>query len=446
MDALEKRLALQDFGHRLRIEREKHHFSQERLADLVGCDVRSIRRWEQGESMPDYENRRGLSQALGKEGEALPPQFFHPEVPHGQGGDETTPAPLEERMAPPSSPPLLQDEPQRGAPPARLALPQRRALLTCGGIALVGLTVGSGAWYWFTRSSSPLLYTYWSPSKTGISDVEWSPRGDALACVNENTSAQVIQVRAGTYHPSLLTPAITCLAWSPDGTHLASPSGETTLRIWDPLNGIDSMRIHDLTEQPECVAWSPDGMRIALGGMGRSIRSWDAQTGTALLTYRGHRGTVWWLAWSPDTRRLASAGADGTVRVWSTTTGHLLHVYTGHTKAVMDVKWSRTGRWIVSASEDTTVQVWDAQTGATKLTYRGHNASVQAAEWSPDEHVIASCGADTTVQVWDAFTGKGYATYHDHTNTVWTLAWSPDGHRLASSSADGTLRIWQVKT
>ena len=59
MEAVKQRL-LQEFGQRLKREREKHHFSQERLADLVECDVRSIRRWEQGKSRPDYENRRGL--------------------------------------------------------------------------------------------------------------------------------------------------------------------------------------------------------------------------------------------------------------------------------------------------------------------------------------------------------------------------------------------------
>jgi serine/threonine protein kinase len=64
------------------------------------------------------------------------------------------------------------------------------------------------------------------------------------------------------------------------------------------------------------VAWSPDGTRIASGGRDKTVQVWDAVTGHAMFTYHDHSSWVYTVAWSPDGTRIASAGNDGTVQVW----------------------------------------------------------------------------------------------------------------------------------
>ena len=106
------------------------------------------------------------------------------------------------------------------------------------------------------------------------------------------------------------------------------------------------------------VAWSPDGSRIASGSYDQTVQVWDAATGAALLTYGGHSSFVNAVAWSPDGRRIASASHDNTVQVWDAATGASLLTYEGHSYAVYSVAWSPDGRRIASASDDQTVQVW----------------------------------------------------------------------------------------
>lgn len=70
------------------------------------------------------------------------------------------------------------------------------------------------------------------------------------------------------------------------------------------------------TEEVYSIAFSPDGSRIATGGNDNTIAIWDAATGERLLVLRGHTEYVKGLAWSPDGSVLASASGDRTVRLW----------------------------------------------------------------------------------------------------------------------------------
>jgi WD40 repeat protein len=106
------------------------------------------------------------------------------------------------------------------------------------------------------------------------------------------------------------------------------------------------------------VAFSPDGSRLASAGQDGSVRVWDVATGAQLLTLKGHAGAVLAVAYNPDGSRLATAGADQTVRVWEAATGHELLTLRGHTDRIRGVAFSPDGRRLASASEDETVRIW----------------------------------------------------------------------------------------
>jgi hypothetical protein len=77
----------------------------------------------------------------------------------------------------------------------------------------------------------------------------------------------VFRVRALTRCTSSLpghTDAVLSVAFSPDGTLLASGSGDKTLRLWDLLTQTPIATCEGHTHWVLCIAWSPDARQVCL--------------------------------------------------------------------------------------------------------------------------------------------------------------------------------------
>jgi WD40 repeat protein len=106
------------------------------------------------------------------------------------------------------------------------------------------------------------------------------------------------------------------VAFSPDGTTLASASCDKTVKLWDVRTGRQRATLRGHSDQVNGVAYSADGKLLASVSHDRTVRVWDAATGWEQTTYRGHSGAVTCVAFSPDGQWLASGSYDKTVRLW----------------------------------------------------------------------------------------------------------------------------------
>jgi len=72
------------------------------------------------------------------------------------------------------------------------------------------------------------------------------------------------------------------------------------------------------TNAVQSVAYSPDGSTLASGSNDTTIRLWDTE-GKPLQILEGHDLPIFGLTYSPDGSTIASASMDGTVKLWGST-------------------------------------------------------------------------------------------------------------------------------
>ena len=171
---------------------------------------------------------------------------------------------------------------------------------------------------------------------------------------------------------------INALAWSPDSRYIASASDDKTVQVWpfEQIRGIlvqeerlarkNSMIYSGHTGWVKTVAWSPNGTRLASGSWDNTVQLWNATDGRFVYVHADHSSWINAVAWSPNSTRIASASNDGTVHLWDANNGHevftkrTFFTYEGHRDDVRAVAWSPDGTRIASGGHDTTVQIWDA--------------------------------------------------------------------------------------
>ncbi len=115
-----------------------------------------------------------------------------------------------------------------------------------------------------------------------------------------------------------------CLAFSPDGNHLATADLGGTVRILDLETGRLAVPLVWTATRLTGLAYSPDGRRLAVAGLDDHIRLYDALLGHELLQLRclgqpppGSYGFIARVVFSPDGNRLAANGWDGKVTIWT---------------------------------------------------------------------------------------------------------------------------------
>lgn len=283
--------------------------------------------------------------------------------------------------------------------------------------------------------------------KSPLTSIAFSPDGTLLASGSYDTAIRIWDVESGhctlTIEPNHTMVKSVC--FSPDRNLLAAGYYDQALEVWDVRNGQRVTSLTGLATGTTCLSFSPDGKFLAASSLDSFLRVWSMESNECILKIQTGNRRLFSVTFSPDGVLLASGGMNQEIQIWSVESGVCTSTLRGHSDRITTLHFGRSGTLLASGSADSTARLWDLQTGEIKRILEGHRGEVTCVTLSPDESVLASASADSTIRLCNSHTGECVATLHGHAGSVNSVCFSANGEWLASGAHDHAVVLWRVK-
>lgn len=314
-----------------------------------------------------------------------------------------------------------------------------------GGARMAAGCADGSLWVWDAATFQPVAMLAAGPQQ--VSAVALHPGGHQAA--SGTADGQLVLWKLDVPAPRAITAApdeaaANALAVSRDGRLVATAgmvSGQPVILVREMATGNTVCTLLGHTAAVTSLAFSPDGTRLASGAEDNSARVWNVSDGQPVSQFGGHAAVVTTVAFSGSGQEVVSGAADGSLHLWNAADGTALRPFGGHGGAIVSAAFAAAAQRVVSASADGTLRFWNPADGqqiaAVTLT-----AAPTAMALARDDSRVAVAGADNTIAIYQVADTQHVATLAAGA-PVRSLDFNADHTRLAAVTGDDRVVVWE---
>lgn len=241
------------------------------------------------------------------------------------------------------------------------------------------------------------------------------------------------------------------LCYSPDNKYFAFAAGN----IIQMYNAGNDTRVKDFTgnfnnisaghsKEIKSISFSPDGTMIASASGDRTVKIWKVPSGEVMHTLRGHASEVLEVAFA-DQNNVLSMDADLTIKHWTLGSEKETYSVSSGDKAVRAFDVSPDGKFFAVAGAAKTITLFDVQKGTPVKQLQGHENWVRSLRFSPDGKTLASAGDDKEIFLWDIQSGERIKNFTQK-GWIYDLRFSNDGKYLGAALERRSVVFYSLST
>jgi WD40 repeat protein len=258
---------------------------------------------------------------------------------------------------------------------------------------------------------------------------------------------------------------VNAIVLSPDDTILYSGGNESTVKVWDVMNGLCLKEGKSNLQWIKTISLSSDGKFLYTAGGNETIdnyklaseqveakklasgeiETWTIDSDFHIIhTFKGHKSWVNKIILSLDGNSLYSCDTDGYIKCWDVVNRKCLKTFDRCESWVNALALDlEEGKILYSGGNDLKISLWDLETGNRKDTFDGQRGLIRTITITNDGKYVYSGSHNCVIK---KFTVENELKmrFEGHTSWVRTIILNQDESRLYSGSDDNTIRIWDT--